>query len=87
MPAHAADWGKYPALASLALIPFVLSLAYLAIENRNILSKEKYLGLLALLLAGIIISVLLHSRSLVVYILLACAAFSTRAGTWASVTP
>jgi hypothetical protein len=74
MPAHAADWGKYPALASLALIPFVLSLAYLAIENRNILSKEKYLGLLALLLAGIIISVLLHSRSLVVYILLACAA-------------
>src|SRR5262249_44580445 len=27
MPAYAANWGKYPAVASLALIPFVLSIA------------------------------------------------------------
>ena len=69
MPTHAVDWGKYPALASLALIPFVLSIAYLCIENRNVLSKEKYLSLVAILLAGVGISVFLHSRSLVIFIL------------------
>jgi hypothetical protein len=70
MPAHAMDWGKYPALASLALIPFVLSIAYLFIENRNALSKENFAGLIVLLLAGVSISVFLHSRSLVLYLLL-----------------
>ena len=71
MPAHAMDWGKYPALASLALLPFVLSIAYLSIENRKVLSKEKFTALLLLLLAGALISVILHSRSIVVYLLLA----------------
>jgi hypothetical protein len=79
MPAHAVDWGKYPALASLALIPFVSSIAYLCIENRNVLSREKYLSLVALLLAGIAISVLLHSRSLVIFILVIVAWLITRA--------
>jgi hypothetical protein len=73
MPVHAVDWGKYPALASLALVPFVLSIAYLFIENRNALSKQEKTGLAILLLAGAIISVILHSRSLVLYLLLAVA--------------
>jgi hypothetical protein len=71
MPAHAMDWGKYPALASLALVPFVLSVACLSIENRNILSRKKYTGLILLLLTGILLSVFLHSRSLVLFMLMA----------------
>jgi len=71
MPAHAMDWGKYPALASLALVPFVFSLAYLFLENRNTFSKEKNTLLMGLLLAGALITVFLHSRSLILYILLA----------------
>ena len=73
MPAHAIDWGKYPALASLAFIPFVASLAYLALQNRSIFPNRKYMGLLALLGTALIVSILLHSRSLVVYLLLALA--------------
>src|SRR5215210_5085022 len=37
MPAYAANWGKYPALASLVLIQFVLSVAYLAVQSRQLL--------------------------------------------------
>jgi len=73
MPAHAIDWGKYPALASLAFIPFVASLAYLAVQHRSLFPIGKYFGLLALLGTGLFVSVLLHSRSLVVYLLLALA--------------
>ncbi len=67
MPAHAMDWGKYPALSSLALFPFVLSIAYLSIENRRSLSKVKFTALILLLLTGALISVILHSRSIVIY--------------------
>ena len=71
MPAHAVDWGKYPALSSLALIPFVLSIAYLSFENRRSLSKVKFTALILLLLAGALISVVLHSRSIVIYMVVA----------------
>jgi hypothetical protein len=73
MPVHAMDWGKYPALSSLALVPFVLSLAYLFIDNRKALSKPKNSAMLILLIAGLAISVFLHSRSLIIYLLLAAA--------------
>jgi hypothetical protein len=66
MPAHAVDWGKYPALMSLGVIPFVLSLAYLLWQNKNTLSPQKRWGLYAMLGAGILVSGLVHSRSLVV---------------------
>ncbi len=71
MPAHAMDWGKYPALSSLALIPFVLSIAYLSLENRRSLSKVKFTALMLLLLAGALVSVVLHSRSIVIYMVVA----------------
>ncbi len=67
MPAHAVDWGKYPALASMALFPFVLSLAYLAIKSKNILSSHQYWSLSLIALVGAAISVFLHSRSLIVF--------------------
>ncbi|HJS19780.1 MAG TPA: hypothetical protein VJ785_13620, partial [Anaerolineales bacterium] len=71
MPAHAVDWGKYPALASLALIPFVLGVAYLSIQNRNSLSPPGFWTQNGILFAGLLVSVFLHSRSLIVFIILA----------------
>ena len=79
MPAHAVAWGKYPALASLALVPFAGSLAYLAVQHRNDLPKKKDLGLLVLVIAGALVSILFHSRSLALYALLALAWPATRA--------
>jgi hypothetical protein len=67
MPAHTVDWGKYPALASLALMPFVLSAAYLSIQNRSSLSSGKYSSLNTILLSGMLVSIFLHSRSLIVF--------------------
>jgi hypothetical protein len=67
MPAHAVDWGKYPALTSLALITFAMSLAYLSIQHRRTLSSGKYLSLNGILLSAIAISGLTHSRSLVIF--------------------
>jgi hypothetical protein len=66
MPAHAMDWGKYPALTSLALITFAVSLAYLSIRHRKTLSSGKYLSLMVILLSGMAIAGLTHSRSLVI---------------------
>ncbi|MEP6894368.1 MAG: hypothetical protein ABI986_02050 [Chloroflexota bacterium] len=67
MPAHAVDWGKYPALTSLGLIPFVLSLAYLFSQYKSVLSTQKRWGLLIFLGVAILISGFMHSRSLVVF--------------------
>lgn len=77
MPAHAMDWGKYPALASLALIPFVLSMVSLSIRNRNTLSKGKYWTLNIITILAIGIAVFLHSRALVVFIAVALACVFT----------
>jgi len=67
MPAHVVDWGKYPALTSLGMIPFVLSLAYLFSQYKNELSKQKRWGLLLLLGLAMFISGFIHSRSLVIF--------------------
>ena len=67
MPAHAVDWGKYPALTSLALITFVLSLAYLFTRYRNALTARKYWGLIAILFSAIAMSIFTHSRSLIIF--------------------
>jgi len=67
MPAHAVDWGKYPALTSLALTTFAVSLAYLSIQHRKTLSSGKYLSLNVILLSAIAISGLTHSRSLIIF--------------------
>lgn len=66
MPAYAVNWGKYPALTSLPLITFVMSLAYLSLRHRNFLSRRQRLGLNAILVLGILVTVLFHSRALIV---------------------
>ncbi len=73
MPAYAVNWGKYPALTSLPLITFVMSLAYLLLRYRDGLSRRQSMGLSAILVLGIIITVLFHSRALVVLVILALA--------------
>jgi hypothetical protein len=67
MPAHVLDWGKYPALTSLILIQFVLSVAYLLGHYRHRLSARKLWGLIAILVAGSLASVFAHSRSLIIF--------------------
>jgi hypothetical protein len=74
MPAHAVDWGKYPALTSLALITFVLSLAYLFTKYGSALIASKYWGLHGILFAAIAMSIFTHSRSLIIFAM-ACVAW------------
>jgi hypothetical protein len=73
MPAHAVDWGKYPALTSLLSIAFVLSLAYLSVQHRSALSPGKYLSLHGILFFALSVSVFIHSRSLVIFGIVALA--------------
>lgn len=65
MPAHAVNWGKYPALMSLGLIPFIVSLACLLFRDKD-LSHGKRRLLVVLLFASTLLAVLTHSRSLIV---------------------
>jgi hypothetical protein len=66
MPAYAVNWGKYPAVTSLILLQFVLSLAYLAAQKSKVLATHQKRALCVLLLSGIILAGFFHSRSLVV---------------------
>ena len=65
MPFHVLNWGKYPALLGLVCIHFVLGLLYLSYRNR-IANFKIYL----LFAAAIAFSTLIHSRTLIVYLLL-----------------
>ena len=80
MPAHAVDWGKYPALASLALIPFALGAAYLSIQYKNALTTRTTWSLNILFLGGVLFTIFLHSRSLVVFVIVALAGLVSRLG-------
>ena len=64
MPSHLIDWGKYPALLSLLCIHFVLNIGYLLYRNNQ--TKSERFSLYWLLSLGILVSVLSHTRSLVV---------------------
>lgn len=74
MPAYAVNWGKYPALTSLPLITFVISLAYVSLQYRNVLSPKRSLALNVILVFGVLVAILTHSRSVIVFgiIVLAC---------------
>jgi hypothetical protein len=67
MPAHAVDWGKYPALMSLGLISFVLSLAYLISQKKSGMPARDRWILYGILGMCILLSVFTHSRSLIVF--------------------
>jgi hypothetical protein len=66
MPAHAVDWGKYPALMSMGMILFVLSLAGVLLRNKSVLSGQKQVFLYGVLGAGILMTAFVHSRSVIV---------------------
>jgi len=66
MPAHTVNWGKYPALMSLGLIPFVLSIAYLISKYKDGLSVKRRWSLYGMLGISVVLSIFMHSRSLVV---------------------
>lgn len=66
MPAHAVNWGKYPALTSLGPILFALGLVYLFARRRDSLSARGHWTLYGLFGMGVFTAVLTHSRSLVV---------------------
>jgi len=61
MPAHAVDWGKYPALMSMWMITLVFSLAYIM----SLLHTKKRIVVSVLLGLGILVTALVHSRSLI----------------------
>jgi hypothetical protein len=66
MPAHALNWGKYPALMSIALLPFVLSLAYWLTQKGAAFTPQKRRILYGILGLGVVVLTLLHSRTLVI---------------------
>jgi hypothetical protein len=69
MPAHAINWGKYPAIFGLICSVFVFNLIYLMLQN-NLAGMEKR-KLIPLLSAGIVAAGFIHTRSFIV-----CALFT-----------
>ncbi|MBI5823942.1 MAG: hypothetical protein HZB18_07955 [Chloroflexi bacterium] len=82
MPSHLMNWGKYPALFSLVGIHFVLNVGYLIYRNDTF--KHRQSALYGLLGLGILISALIHTRSLVVF---AFAALSVLLTIWRKTMP
>jgi len=66
MPGFAVNWGKYPALAGLLALELVLSMAYFITPNKT--DRNRILWF-SLLIPGIVISTLFHSRTLIVIII------------------
>lgn len=73
MPAHLVNWGKYPALLSLLGIQFVFILEYLIFKKS--LCKEQKLKIYWLIVFLIFITVLIHTRALIVFLLTTLAVF------------
>lgn len=65
MPAHLANWGKYPALLSLVCMVFVLSLGSLLVRKYF---KDRRRSIHLLSGIGMLLSVLIHTRSAMVYV-------------------
>lgn len=77
MPAHAMNWGKYPALSSLLLLQFALCLALLATRPASDRMKWFFGGMF---IVGALFAVLMHTRSAAV--LWMCALAYWMAGFW-----
>lgn len=74
MPSHLMNWGKYPALFGLVSMMPVFGLAYMA--YRSDLFKERK-SIFIVLSVAIFVSMLLHSRTLVIYGFMFIAVFIT----------
>jgi hypothetical protein len=70
MPAHLINWGKYPALLSLVGIQFIFCLAYIFTKNK--IHKRKLYWLIGL---SVLITTLIHTRTLIAFVLLIPALF------------
>lgn len=70
MPAHAVNWGKYPALFSLPVMLFALGAAHLYAMQTSSLSRFRWLILAS---AGVAAAFLIHTRSIIVLALVFCA--------------
>jgi hypothetical protein len=79
MPAHLMNWGKYPALLGFVAMLFVFQLMYM-LYRKNIFENRKHIAIL--LSFAILASVLIHSRTLIVFGLMCLAALITLA--WAN---
>lgn len=67
MPAHALNWGKYPALSGLLSLQFALALVYLTTRSALDIRRKMTWG--AFFLVGAVFAAFMHSRALVVIIL------------------
>lgn len=63
IPAYASNWGKYPAIASLTGISFVLSLMAICAQNRSSASKKFWW----LICFAIFSTIFLHSRTIFIF--------------------
>lgn len=66
MPAYASNWGKYPAIASMVGIAFVLAMLLFHLQK-----PQKQVGFWGLAALAIISTIILHSRSVNVFVLTA----------------
>ena len=73
MPAHAVDWGKYPALLSLYMIMLVLCLVYLFVQNKDKLQTGKRIFFLVMFGFGVLFTAFVHSRAVIVLGMIAIA--------------
>jgi hypothetical protein len=73
MPAHALDWGKYPALTSILAFEFVLCSLYLVLCSSK---RYRWISITVLGLC-VLVSTFIHTRSFVlITIAITCCAFS-----------
>lgn len=73
MPAHLVNWGKYPALLSLVGFQFVFCLGYILVKHN--LTQNQKSKLYWLIVLSIPITALIHTRTLIVFLLLATSLF------------
>lgn len=64
MPAYASNWGKYPAIASMMGIPFVLILFLFLLQQPSAIPR-----IWVMIALAVIATMLLHSRSIFVFLL------------------
>lgn len=74
MPAHLMNWGKYPALLGLVCMSFVFGLACMAYRPEAFRDRKWIFSLMTL---AVLTSVIVHSRTLVVFGMMCAAFFAT----------
>jgi hypothetical protein len=66
MPAHASDWGKYPALMSMGMILVVISLIYIFVKKKDELQAGNRILFIGMLGFTVLFAFFVHSRSVIV---------------------